>query len=269
MFCRECGSGVGAADRFCGSCGAAQARGTAPAAVAGGPVLSPPAPPHGYAQLPSYQQRSYRASPGVAMASQVVFWVWSGSAGLAGLLAFPVATTLADYIDAPSTSDADEWADFIAARDSFDALLLLSYLVGIAALVLFIIFLFQTNKAQDRFAPSRIWSRGWTIGCWFIPLANLVLPALVVNDVDQIASEHDPRGDGSGGWWPGLAFWWGLYVVGIVLLVLGSGMTEGSDPDAAQSGYALEGAAGLAMCGAGIVAGFLVRRIASADQAAP
>ena len=56
--------------------------------------------------------------------------------------------------------------------------------VSIAALVLEIIWLYRARKNLDAFPEaSPQWAPGWTIGAWFIPVANLVLPALVIADV--------------------------------------------------------------------------------------
>jgi Domain of unknown function (DUF4328)/Protein of unknown function (DUF2510) len=56
--------------------------------------------------------------------------------------------------------------------------------VAIAVFVLYVIYLFRASKntaAWNDRAPA--WSPGWTIGAWFIPVANLVLPFLVVREL--------------------------------------------------------------------------------------
>jgi hypothetical protein len=55
---------------------------------------------------------------------------------------------------------------------------------SIAAFVLEVIWLYRARRNLDAFPEaSPQWAAGWTIGAWFIPIANLVLPALVIADV--------------------------------------------------------------------------------------
>jgi hypothetical protein len=66
---------------------------------------------------------------------------------------------------------------------------LFSLLALVVAAVLVMIWLFRFSKALDaRGASGRTWSSGWTIGGWFIPLANLVIPRLVVGEMERIAN---------------------------------------------------------------------------------
>jgi hypothetical protein len=64
------------------------------------------------------------------------------------------------------------------------------------------------------------YKRGWAIGAWFIPFANLVLPKQMANDLwragDPSMQPNDP------GWQgrpvaPLLHWWWAFYLVGSVV----------------------------------------------------
>jgi hypothetical protein len=35
-------------------------------------------------------------------------------------------------------------------------------------------------------APGRTWSKGWAIGAWFIPIANFVVPYLVLGEASKV-----------------------------------------------------------------------------------
>ena len=65
--------------------------------------------------------------------------------------------------------------------------------VGVAILatvvsgVLFLVWFNQAYKAgKSRGATGRKWGSGWTIGGWFIPIGNLVIPKLVMNETDRM-----------------------------------------------------------------------------------
>jgi Domain of unknown function (DUF4328) len=47
------------------------------------------------------------------------------------------------------------------------------------------------------------WVPGWTIGGWFIPLANLVLPILILNEIDKATAERAAAAAESGIGWSG------------------------------------------------------------------
>jgi hypothetical protein len=50
--------------------------------------------------------------------------------------------------------------------------------------VAFMVWLYQARENLDRRGETGMrWSPGWTIGGWFIPLANFVIPARVVGEV--------------------------------------------------------------------------------------
>ena len=58
--------------------------------------------------------------------------------------------------------------------------------------VLFVVWFFQTYRAAaSRGATFRTWASGWTIGGWFIPLANFVIPKLVMNEVDRMSNPEE------------------------------------------------------------------------------
>jgi hypothetical protein len=100
------------------------------------------------------------------------------------------------------------------------------------------------------------WGPGWTIGSWFVPLLNLVLPKQLVNDVWR---GSDPELEDSETWRdkpvPVLfALWWGAWIVGSILDSAAAGMfdsAEGSDEFEVSSGVAIAGDVLL------ILAGFL------------
>jgi hypothetical protein len=102
--------------------------------------------------------------------------------------------------------------------------------------VLFVIWMFRAAKNNEalerrgaRFGP------GWSIGSWFIPFANLVIPVLIVQDFWRGSSSDHARGDP--GWRRASAsalvgWWWAAWIVSIVRFAYsGSGLHSSSSLD--------------------------------------
>jgi hypothetical protein len=93
-------------------------------------------------------------------------------------------------------------------------------LTQFAIAVLFVIWMFRAAKNNEalerrgaRFGP------GWSIGAWFIPFANLVIPVLIVQDLWRGSSADHPRGDPRWRRAPASAlvgWWWAAWVASIV-----------------------------------------------------
>jgi membrane protease YdiL (CAAX protease family) len=81
----------------------------------------------------------------------------------------------------------------------------------------FIVWLWRAAKNQQALGrePERLGS-GWAIGGWFIPLANFVIPVLVVQDLwrgsDVAIGAGDPRWRVAERSWL-VGWWWGLFLV--------------------------------------------------------
>jgi hypothetical protein len=76
------------------------------------------------------------------------------------------------------------------------AMIILSGLVALAIFVLLIIWLYRAAKNNE--ALGRQYPRlgpGWAIGGWFIPVANLVIPFIIMDDVWRGADPSTARGD--------------------------------------------------------------------------
>jgi hypothetical protein len=107
--------------------------------------------------------------------------------------------------------DADDLANAAAA---------ILGVLGLATAVVFIIWMWRAaknNEALGRMNPRL--GPGWSIGGWFIPIANLVIPILIMQDLwrgsDPTVARGDPgwrtsRGSGLIGWW------WAAFLVGSI-----------------------------------------------------
>ena len=114
--------------------------------------------------------------------------------------------------------DADVWPAWMAyevldyllprglAITVTDRMWVLGALVAAAA---FVTWLYQARRNAGRLGGSPKWAPGWAVGGWFIPLASLVIPYLVVREVRR-ASAPAPQ--------PVPVGWWGTSVLATVLL---------------------------------------------------
>lgn len=108
-------------------------------------------------------------------------------------------------------SDADA---FVRVLDVVVALTVL------AVIPCFIVWCYRAAKNQEALArrPERL-GAGWAVGGWFIPLANLVIPVLVLQDLWRGSDAHIERGDprwriAERSWLIG--WWWGLLLAALV-----------------------------------------------------
>jgi len=82
-----------------------------------------------------------------------------------------------DYLDGPRTA----------------VVLLLLVFSGTA----FIVWLHRARTNLDGPADWELnWKRGWTIGGWFVPLANFVIPQLVVSEIDRVSERRANEAEG-------------------------------------------------------------------------
>ncbi|MFG1797645.1 DUF4328 domain-containing protein [Nocardia sp. NPDC049149] len=110
--------------------------------------------------------------------------------------------------DAPDGSAAQE-----AAVDAWAPLTLLGIAVWAFTLFLagvsFLAWLWRARLTAERMAPGgHLLKRGWTIGGWFVPLANLILPALVVGDVHRASRTPAHAGGATASYSLLVAGWW-------------------------------------------------------------
>lgn len=111
-----------------------------------------------------------------------------------------------------STRALDDWVEM---HEGFSGALGLVLMFLLANFVLVIIWMNAAYKYQNSFGPAeRRWSSGWTIGAWFIPIANFIIPKLVLNEIERVAAaDHDAYGQTADNWrqtrlhLPGHIYW--------------------------------------------------------------
>lgn len=117
-------------------------------------------------------------------------------------------------------------ARLLEAEQASEGLLGVFSLVALVVAVLTIIWWYQAYQTVEDRAPlleGRSWSAGWAIGGWFIPIANLIIPKLVLNEIDRASSSLDV---GLPTWKehrlaPASNWWWASWVFGSLSLSFG------------------------------------------------
>jgi hypothetical protein len=147
-----------------------------------------------------------------------------------------------------------------------DTNLALVVITGVA----FIVWTFRAAKnnaalgrAGARFGP------GWAIAGWVIPIANLVIPVLIIQDLWRGSDSGVPRGDPR--WKIGnrsllVGFWWGLFLAGRVLVAAGNGTVDNGSLDDWRSGVDLQIAGNVGSLASAVVGIMVVRAITARQE---
>ena len=216
---------------------------------------------------------------------RVLMWILAGLSVATLVAAAWTRTRFIEFFwDSPAGPDRDaahaRWID----ADRFHRNgIALSFLAATTILVLLMIWMFKAHAATDTLtsAPRR-WGRGWTVGGWFIPIASLIIPKLVLDDIERVAKSPrhgDPADDrrqravrpSTLGW-----AWWLTLIVAIAVHRVSLAMLVPStriDGEQMRTGYTLTFVA-LAMFAVGNALGALHiaaigRRLSSAAVQGP
>lgn len=238
------------------------------------PLLPPPVPgltaPQTRAVAPVAGLRRSVAA-GLSGTLQGFYWALAGFAALSATFAVGTLVAFNSWWDTPvgSREEARALDDWVQVEDTFEGLAGMMFLSGLVVFILMIIWMNICHKVTQQLWPGqRSWSSGWTVGAWFIPFANAVIPKLVMNEIERIAVSQRSHGV-VGAQWRSTAtspigwLWWLGLVIGTIVNTIGSGIGSDLDSSAGEvrAGYVLN-ALGLSLVAAGAVFGALyVRRI--------
>jgi len=149
-----------------------------------------------------------------------------------------------------------------------DPLVTAGVVVTLATGVVFIAWLFRAHRSNRMSAGRLQRASGWAIGGWFVPFVNLVMPALVVQDVNRASRPwQQPPG-------AGLVTCWWVALVGSSVLGRLVGEPDTALPMREYLAELREGVGlGLVADGLGLVAAVLgivlVRRLTDQVRASP
>ena len=99
---------------------------------------------------------------------------------------------------------------------------LLAVAARLCAMVAFVAWLYRVTKNLPALGVSDPdVTPGWAIGCWFVPIVNIIAPCIVVLRVWRASDPGATAGRAGGArGWPLLFAWWGAFMV-----LTGAGLT--------------------------------------------
>ena len=171
-----------------------------------------------------------------------------------------------------SLAEADAADNLNAADSAINGLGGAAFMVAIVIFVLINVWSYQTHRATEILCRgTRTWSSGWSVGGWFIPLANAVIPKLVLTETEKIALAH--RADGMvGDDWrkhpPAVAgwSWWIFFIVGAAVFLFGFASFDDpvGTPSSWRAGYWMTAVGSAALAASGCFGAVYIRRIGRA-----
>ncbi|MFF9287079.1 DUF4328 domain-containing protein [Streptomyces griseosporeus] len=125
------------------------------------------------------------------------------------------------------------------------------------AVVLFLVWLARSRRnAQELTPQASVPSRGWTIGAWFVPVVNFVVPRRFVIDIGRASSISWNRNRDT----TLVNLWWIAWISHAVTVVTGSRLSAGS--------MAFLVVAEALMLAAAVLLGLVIERITALQSAA-
>ena len=204
------------------------------------PPPPPPVPPPPPPLPPPVPQFSLAptVSPTLVGWMQGLLWTAGGLAGIGGFLVLAELGSYQSWRDGGGLDAFDTWT---ATENAFAFVSSLGMFVELALFVLFLIWANKCHKTAARLHPGgRKWSSGWTVGAWFIPFANAVLPKLVLDETERISSAPRSGGQVDAAWRSrpvsALSWLWWISLVGMYLFGFISGSVSGGADGIFESG---------------------------------
>lgn len=207
-------------------------------------------------------------SPVLAGWQQGLLWASAGFAVLMFILSLRALSILNDR-----TGGIVSYLEVSDAHDAYAAGMGFFLLMFFGTAVLTIIWAFKAHKTTDALYPiHRSWTAGWSIGGWFIPIANLVIPKLVLNETERIAFAPRPGGIVSPEWrqqstsalgWA----WWAFFVIGWLTFGVGTYAEETEamlrSAESLRRTYILHAVSGLTYAVSGALGALYVRALSA------
>ncbi|MFJ3926434.1 DUF4328 domain-containing protein [Streptomyces sp. NPDC090022] len=140
---------------------------------------------------------------------------------------------------------------------------LLQLLTVLPTIVVFIIWFHRVRSNGGIFRPDGFTlGRGWAIGAWFVPVANLVMPCRIALQTWRASTQRGPDGSDRPAPVALLMSWWAFWVLGAILGRVFSRIYMSADTvDELLPAGRLGIAADLVTMVAGVLAVLFVRRL--------
>ena len=157
-----------------------------------------------------------------------LLWSYVGLLGAMMLTTILLFTSYKQTV-AGNRNAVDSWQTWDTI---YATLFVVSVVLSIPIFALLVAWSDQTHRATDWLHPQkRQWVRGWAIGAWFIPLANLILLPLILGEIRKIATATRSNGKVVATWQregesPALLLWFAFYAPGLVFLWYGDAAAD-------------------------------------------
>lgn len=152
-------------------------------------------------------------------------------------------------------------------RDRGDALYgaaaLLQILTLLATAVVFVVWFHRVRVNAEVFAPNGFTKgRGWAIGAWFVPIANIFMPRRIAREIWVASTQAAPDGSWREASQVPVNVWWSLWIVSAGFGRLAGNLYDSADDaDAIQQASAVMGASDLLDVASAVFAILFVRKL--------
>jgi hypothetical protein len=193
-------------------------------------------PPNSFSPPPPPNTRPTKLSWGL---SGTLFGFQLGMALCAAVSTIAMVFALNKFEDIAAASSYDSairgFDTWNESHDIASVGLGLYFWLGAVVLTLGIIWTFKAHKAVAE--RDRKWGSGWSVGAWFIPLANNLLVPMVMAETATLSSRRrsDKIVDGSvrKPLITFLSIWWSTYFLGALIWIVGVGNAEDGETETA------------------------------------
>lgn len=181
------------------------------------------APPHSTESLPPprvHLQPRRALADGWETAMSTIFVCYAVIALYAAYWCLVTGLRVNRYL---SDFSDDLGSQILSAADTADTWSLVAAVAWIISAVAVITWSYQVRRASESlWRGDRKWSRGWAVGSFFVPFANLVIPKLALNESEKIALHPRRGGLAEPGWADrqplaqGTLWWTGMIIAGLL-----------------------------------------------------
>lgn len=133
--------------------------------------------------------------------------------------------------------------DAVSAEDTYIQVAGLNWFIWVIGAIMLIVWLAKVHTTTTSMLPGdrlRKYSKGWSIGAWFIPIANVISVPQIFAENQRIAEAPRINGTVTEAWRstpirPELVWWWLLTIGGSIVTQIGGTLI--GDPDAPMREY--------------------------------
>lgn len=236
-------------------------------------IIGPSAAPAGTVAPPGAPPRMMRSIGGLAASLTVILWITVAVSAFTAFAFFNRAVVASDMID--FDGGLSEAFDLQGRADDADSLVGVAFFLTVAVTIVIgvLLIIWMWRVARNRELAGRTgakWGPGWTIGGWFIPLASLVIPVLVMQELWRGSDPASPR---TGDLWRRakgsalVGWWWAAYLVMTLRFVGGGEATTEDELRRLRATDAVAGVGSLVAVVGAILLVSVVRRITRRQEA--